>query len=137
MCGGVKGNISSCPANPFNFQRLANKIYVKGCLRAIIRGRVSSFPFFNSSPNLHFQPENVINLFHLSAWAFHPNFQSSPTQTKQAKRYPPFWSRVVKYFLAPRRPVLSNHFSKRNAFNLSANFDIIKPSTPQNRLPMG
>jgi hypothetical protein len=64
------------------FQRLATKFSVSGCLRAIIRGRASSVTFYKSSPELHFQPDNASNFFHLSAWAFHPNFQSSPTQAK-------------------------------------------------------
>jgi len=77
MRGGVKGNISSCPANPFNFQRLANKISVKGCLRAIIRGRALSLPFFKSTPELHFQPDNASNLFHVSAWVSSPIFKAA------------------------------------------------------------
>jgi hypothetical protein len=77
MRGGLKGNISSCPANPFNFKRLAIKISVKGCLRAIIRGRALSFPFFKSIPELHFQPNNASNLFHVSAWVSTPIFKAA------------------------------------------------------------
>ncbi|MDY0143684.1 MAG: hypothetical protein RBR97_17500, partial [Bacteroidales bacterium] len=65
------------------------------------------------------------------------NFQSSPTQAKQARRYPPFWSRVAKYSLAPRRPVLSTRFTKCNAFSPPVKFDIVNSFSLRNRLPMG
>jgi len=68
---------------------------------------------------------------------FQPNFQSSPTQAKQARRHPPSRSRVAKYSLAPRRPVLSTRFTKCNALSPPENFDVVNSFSPRNRLPMG
>jgi hypothetical protein len=83
MRGGVKGNISSCPANPFNFSAPSHPNYQsKAAGVTFFCGRASSQQFFNSSPELHFQPDNASNLSHLSAWGFQPNIQSSPTQAK-------------------------------------------------------
>jgi hypothetical protein len=137
-CGGIAGNISSYPANPFNFSAPSPQSFHSEAADVLIFvGGLHHIHFSIPAPSCIFSPIVLSTFSDFQRGLSTPNFQSSPTQAKWARRYPPFWSRVVKYFLAPRKPVLSNRFPKRNSFSLPANFDIIKPSTPQNRLPMG
>jgi hypothetical protein len=137
-CGGVKGNISSGQAIPFNFSAPShNNFLSRAAYVLIIVGGLHHIYFSIPAPRCIFSPIVLSTFSTFQRGLSTPNFQSSPTQTKWARRYPPFWSRVVKYFLAPRRPVLSNRFPKRNASSQPTNFYFIKPSTPRNRLPMG
>jgi hypothetical protein len=137
-CGGVKGNISSGQAIHFNFSAPShNNFLSRAAYVLIILGGLHHIHFSIPPPSCIFSPIVLKTFSVFQRGLSSPNFQSSPTQTKMARRYPPFWSRVVKYFLALRTPVLSNRFPKRNAFSLPTHFPFVKPSTPRNSLPMG